>query len=441
MTILLLAILFSAQPSRAHARWDAQSMGTTARLRGVSAVSAGVAWASGERGTFARTTDGGLTWRAGVVPGAEELDFRDVDAFDAETAYLLSAGEGARSRIYKTTDGGRSWTLQFQNTRAAAFFDAMAFWDRSRGVAFSDPVDGRFLVVATSDGGATWRETPAAGMPRALAGEAGFAASGTSLAVRGRGQVWFGTGGPGGARVFRSADGGRTWDASRAPLAAGASAGVFSLAFLDARRGVAVGGDYTKETSDAGNVAVTDDGGRTWRAIRGRRPGGYRSCVALFAGADAPASRNRTRAHAARDETRALFARRASGILVAVGPSGSDYSADAGESWTPLGAEGFHSAAFARGAGWAVGEAGRVARYERAAATTRRARATTRTSHAAQRVRTTRDARGRRESLKTSTRRRVAHSNGARGGSGRIGTPSRIAAPMRGARPKRLCAL
>ena len=123
------------------------------RLRGVSAVDARVAWASGDKGTFVRTTDGGRTWKAGTVSGAEELDFRDVDAFSASTAYLLSIGEGEKSRIYKTVDGGEHWTLQFTNPTPKAFFDAMAFWDERNGVAFSDPVEGHFLGVVTSDGG------------------------------------------------------------------------------------------------------------------------------------------------------------------------------------------------------------------------------------------------------------------------------------------------
>jgi photosystem II stability/assembly factor-like uncharacterized protein len=275
------------------------------------------------------------------VPGAAELDFRDVDAFDAETAYLLAIGEGERSRIYKTSDGGRNWALQFQNRRAAAFYDCMAFWDGSRGVAVSDPVDGRFLIVRTEDGGRTWKEIEAAGMPPALAGEGGFAASGTCVAVGGRSDAWFGTGGPSGGRVFRSKDGGQTWQAAPAPLASGKAAGVFSLAFHGSA-GAAVGGDYTKERESAGSAAVTFDGGRTWRALGAEaRPGGYRSCVAYV-----PGTRGRK--------------------LVAVGPSGSDYSADGGRTWETLGAEGFHALSVApRGdAAWAVGENGLVARLD-----------------------------------------------------------------------------
>jgi photosystem II stability/assembly factor-like uncharacterized protein len=342
MTKTLLSLIFVVlYPAAVAAQWVEQPTGTTVRLRGVSAVSARVAWASGDRGTYLRTVDGGATWRAGVVPGAESLDFRDVDAFDERTAYLLAIGEGARSRIYKTTDGGRSWRLQFTNPHPAGFFDCMAFWDERRGFAMSDPVSGRFVVVTTEDGGRTWRETAAAGMPPALEGEGAFAASGTCAAVEGRNNAWFGTGGPNGARVFRTTDGGRTWRVSPAPLARGKSAGVFSLVFFDARRGVAVGGDYTKEADGEAVAAYTEDGGRTWRPVTGEGPGGYRSCVARFD-------------TGRRTET-----------LVAVGPNGADVTTDGGRSWARLGTEGFHAASFAAGTGWAVGEGGRIARLRR----------------------------------------------------------------------------
>ena len=134
----------------------AQNSRTTARLRGVNAVSAQVAWASGSNGTYLKTIDGGATWQAATVPGSESLDFRDVEAFDASTAYLLSIGEGEKSKIFKTTDGGRNWKLQFTNRNPKAFFDAIAFWDAKRGIAFSDPVDGRLLIIRTEDGGASW---------------------------------------------------------------------------------------------------------------------------------------------------------------------------------------------------------------------------------------------------------------------------------------------
>src|SRR4051794_17632035 len=138
--------------------WTPQTSGTTASLRGIAAVNDRVAWASGTNGTYLITTDGGSRWKAAQVPGAEKLDFRDVHAVDARTAWLMSAGTGDASRIYRTADGGANWTLQLTNPDAAGFFDAVAFWDAKRGLIVGDSVDGRIPVFSTQDGGEHWRK-------------------------------------------------------------------------------------------------------------------------------------------------------------------------------------------------------------------------------------------------------------------------------------------
>ncbi len=221
-----------------------------------------------------------------------------------------------------------------------AFFDAFAFWDARTGIAVSDPVDGRFIVINTTDGGATWKELPRENSPQALEGDGAFAASGTCIAVQGKKNVWFGTGGAAVARVFRSTDGGDTWKVVATPITAGnASSGIFSTAFKDPKNGVIVGGDYKKENETGDNVATTTDGGATWTLAKGPRPSGFRSAVAYVAGSRGP-------------------------MLVAVGPNGSDYSVDNGASWVSLGSTGFHAVSFAGvGAGWAVGEGGRIAKH------------------------------------------------------------------------------
>jgi hypothetical protein len=129
------------------------------------------------------TTDGGKTWRAGVVPGTEELQFRDVEGVSERVAYLMSADTGTASRIYKTVDGGATWTMQFQNHNPRAFYDCFAFWDQKSGVTFSDAVDGVFPVIRTTDG-KTWQNIGAR-LPAAQDGEAAFAASGTCVATQG----------------------------------------------------------------------------------------------------------------------------------------------------------------------------------------------------------------------------------------------------------------
>jgi photosystem II stability/assembly factor-like uncharacterized protein len=322
--------------------WLPQTSGVTARLRGVSAVTDTTAWASGTSGTVLRTTDGGATWRRVRVPGADALDFRDVDAIDARTAFVLSIGPGDSSRIYKTSDGGETWDERFVNPDPKGFFDAMAFWDAMRGVAFSDSVDGRFVIVTTGDGGRTWRRVPDRSLPAALPNEGAFAASGTNVTVYGSRDVWIGTGAAATARELRSRDGGLSWSVAPTPLPAGPSAGIFSVAFRSATHGIVVGGDYAKEREAVDNAAMTTDGGATWTLVTGLA--GYRSAVSYV-----PSS------------TESALA------LIAVGPTGADYSVDDGRTWMPTRAvTGLHAISVARAGrtGWGVGEDGTIARLK-----------------------------------------------------------------------------
>ena len=153
--VFVLAAVATLMAQAPAVEWQAQASGVTGRLRGVSAVSSEVAWASGANGTVLRTTDGGRRWQVLPVPGAEQLDFRDVDAMSDSVAYVLSIGAGETSRIYKTADGGAHWDLQFAN-KTQVFLDAMAFSDDAHGIAFSDSVDGRFVILTTGNGGRTW---------------------------------------------------------------------------------------------------------------------------------------------------------------------------------------------------------------------------------------------------------------------------------------------
>ena len=309
--------------------WTAQTSGVTARLRGVSAVSERVAWASGAQGTVIRSEDGGASWRRLSVPDADKLDFRDVDAVDARTAYILSIGNGDASRIYKTPDAGATWTLQFRNDDPKAFFDAMTFRDARHGFAFSDSIDGKFVILSTADGGAHWSRIPEAVLPAALPGEGAYAASGSNIAVRGQ-RIWIGTTA---SRVLWSGDDGRSWNVSKTPLPTGPSAGIFSIAFRDDMHGIVVGGDYKLEAEAIDNAAVTSDGGRTWTLIRGLS--GFRSAVAYLPGR--PQS------------------------LLTVGPSGTDVSTDGGTTWKPI-AGGFHAVSIAPRSpvAWGVGEKGAI---------------------------------------------------------------------------------
>src|SRR6266436_22789 len=211
--------------SLAFAQWHPQKSNTDASLHGLRIVNGNVVWVSGTGGTFVRTTDGGETWQAGTVAGAEKLDFRDVYAIDGETAYLMSIGKGNESRIYKTTDAGKNWLLEYAEQNPKAFLDCMTFWDATHGIVVGDPLDGKPELLTTSDGGAHWTPLQSNTIPPAKNGE-GSPASGTCIATyaeeKGRKEnwrAWFVT--ENASRVFHTADSGKTWTASETPLVTG----------------------------------------------------------------------------------------------------------------------------------------------------------------------------------------------------------------------------
>ncbi|MFD9890573.1 WD40/YVTN/BNR-like repeat-containing protein [Amycolatopsis sp. NPDC059027] len=339
--VLLGAVLPLVAPAAAEAApslpsWTVTPTGVTAQLRGLAAVSGEVAWASGSKGTVLRTTDAGRTWQQVAPPDTAALDFRDIEAFDAGHAVTLSIGPGESSRIYRTEDGGAHWRLTFRNPDPKAFYDCLAFFDHRRGLAMSDPVDGAFRLQATDDGGRSWHQVPAEGLPPALPGEAGFAASGQCVSTAGPRDAWLATGGGARARVLHSRDGGLHWQAAETPLPSSRSAGVFAVAFRDRRHGVAIGGDYAQPDAPGPAVALSRDGGRGWRTPP-EAPKGYRSGLAWRGGA-----------------------------VLAVGPGGSDLSVDGGRHWRSFDTGSFDSVGCTpRGDCWASGVNGRVARLTR----------------------------------------------------------------------------
>lgn len=331
---VLLCITLLLATQELSAQWIKQKVDTTASLRGLAVVNEKVVWASGTGGTVIRTIDGGKTWKVMTVPGAETLDFRDVEAFDANTAYILSIGNGESSRIYKTTDGGKNWTEQFRNKNEKAFFDAMACWDRNNCIAMSDPVDGKFVLISTKDGGATWRPMNTDKMPPAKEGEAAFAASGTCLITQGRNKVFLVSGGSA-ARVFRSNNRGLTWFVADTPIVKGtAGSGIFSIAMFDANNGAIVGGNYEKPSEGGTTFGFTTDGGKTWHAAIESTE--YRSSVAPM-GKD---------------------------TYYVVGPTGSDRTVDGGKTWANIGGFSLNTIAIKDNRiRWAVGPDGEVAIY------------------------------------------------------------------------------
>lgn len=324
-TLLLLAPV-------ANAQWQKQDIDTDASFRGLDVVSEKVIWASGTGGTVIRTIDGGENWDVIKVPGAEKLDFRDIEAFGENTAYILSIGNGEASRIYKTFDGGKNWKLQFKNTDEKAFFDSIAFWDEKNGMAQSDPIDGKYVFYRTIDG-ENWTKVSPNNLPAANEGEAAFAASGTCIVTMGSKDIWLITGGMD-ARVFYSKNAGESWKDYKTPIIRGtAGSGIFSIAMRDKKRGVIVGGNYEKPDEENNNLAFTKNGGKSWKYTQGIK--GYRSGVAYID-----------------KET-----------IIAVGSNGSDISFTNGKTWLRLDRESYNAVqSSGQNHTWAVGPKGMVSR-------------------------------------------------------------------------------
>jgi photosystem II stability/assembly factor-like uncharacterized protein len=324
-----------------------QNSGTTQGLIAVSPVNSRVVWASGRGGTFLLTTDGGATWTARVVPGAEALQFRDVQGFSEKVAYLQSIGNNPTDfRIYKTTDGGVTWKMEFQNHNPSAFYDCFAFWTPKRGISHSDSVNGVFPDIRTTDG-VTWQSI-SSNMPPALPGEASFAASGTCVATQGGRNAWIATGGSSVARVLATRDQGNTWNAYDTPIVSSPSAGAFTVAFRNPWNGIVGGGDLDPADPNNARTATSDDGGVTWKLASAPPVTG-----AIYG-----------LAYVGRAGTSAAQEGDASGraVVITANSGGAAWTPDEGNTWFTLpGVTGYWAVAFASPkAGWLVGVNGTI---------------------------------------------------------------------------------
>jgi len=280
-------------------------------FRGLSVVTDKIVWVSGTNGAVGRSLDGGVTWQWKTVPGYEKRDFRDIEAFDANTAVIMAVDEPGD--ILKTKDGGKTWVNVYENRTPGMFLDAMEFWNFDSGIVIGDPIKGKFFVARSFDGGDSWHEIPARELPAADSGEACFAASGTNVRKLDKGSACFVSGGLRSRLFIRDLQ-------IDLPLIQGTnSTGANSIAVQDNKKLhgglhlVIVGGDFSKDTSREKNCAITNDGGHTWLSPA-EAPHGYRSCVE-FIGKDR---------------------------LLACGTSGVDISTDGGMHWSLISSQSFH---------------------------------------------------------------------------------------------------
>jgi photosystem II stability/assembly factor-like uncharacterized protein len=332
-----------------------QKSGTTQLLIAVSPVNDRVVWAAGTGGTYVVTTDGGKTWKSHVVPGAEKLQFRDVQGVSDKIAYLMSIGSHTWDfRIYKTVDGGKTWTIEFKNETKKAFYDCFAFWTPDRGITHSDSVDGVFPDIRTTDG-TTWQSIEN-NMPPALPGEASFSSSGTCITTEGRNNAWIATGGATIARILATKDGGDTWNAYDTPLVSSATAGAFSVAFRDSRNGVVGGGDLAANDPDNARTAASHDGGQTWKFTSKPPVTGAIFCLSYVRGL----GRGDVKEGDDRGGDRAIV------VTAETAPDfdsgAAAWSPDEGHTWSKLpNVSGYWAVAFASPrAGWFVGNGGNI---------------------------------------------------------------------------------
>ena len=291
--------------------------GTKTSLRGISVVNDNIVWVSGSNGTVGKTTNGGKNWKWVTVKGFEKSDFRDIEAFDAVSAVIISVAEPGY--ILKTNDGGESWKVVYENKTKGMFLDAMEFWNEQSGIVIGDPIDGRFFITRSFDGGTTWQDIPFENRPMADSGEACFAASGTNIRALDRDEAVFVSGGMR-SRLFT-----KNQPVTLPIIQGKETTGANSIAVYDhfklkgGKRMIVVGGDFNADSSSLKNCFYTSDGGKSWNAPR-TPPHGYRSCVEYLSKKD----------------------------IISCGLTGVDYSFDGGKNFSLISKESFHTVRIAK---------------------------------------------------------------------------------------------
>ncbi|MEX0718343.1 MAG: YCF48-related protein [Planctomycetaceae bacterium] len=322
------------QPLDEPALGDSAPLADDANLHDVQLIGSRTAWAVGDRGVAWNSVDGGRTWtrvplpvdaplrsvcfltdQVGWIAGGGATSFSRVDSavllftkdggrnweqlpverfptfvsvrfFDLEQGVAVGSASAERpSGAFVTKDGGRTWEevagQRIVPWRGAAFTSPevgvmvglggeVSLYSRGRllrprvanlglrglrGVSLNRDDSGWLvgdgsLVLRTSNGGVSW-EPPPRELPEPLRDLADF----RTVASRGD-LVWIG--GSPGSVIWHSRDRGESWVSQHT----GQPQPIHAIAFGSDTAGLAVGA--------FGTILHTEDGGRTWEAVRGR---------------------------------------------------------------------------------------------------------------------------------------------------------------------------
>jgi photosystem II stability/assembly factor-like uncharacterized protein len=254
-------------------------------FRGLDVVSDLVVWASGSKGSYARSIDGGKTFEVKRIPGYDSSDFRGIRAFNADQAIVISSG--FPSYILKTFDGGLTWKKVFEDKRKELFLDAIDFWDEDKGMVIGDPIGERFVLYRTKDGGNTWHAMDTSMRPWAIPGESLFAASGTSFRCMPKNSIAFVTGGKVAALHWLQIDKKYKRFELKSMNQGKSSEGAFSFDY-NKQYMVVVGGDYASDTSKVKQGLYKYGYDKYGLQLMNMKPfyTNYRSCVTIMENGD-----------------------------------------------------------------------------------------------------------------------------------------------------------
>ena len=264
MKKLVLLLLLS---HLGFSQWETFEIPTTASFRALKSYKNAI-WAGGTEGTVGYSQDGGKHWNFQQVPGAENLDFRDLIILSQKHVLLMSAGPSAegKAKIFETKDGGKTWKICFEKKEIGFFFDCFLL-DEATKTAYllADPIDGKFVLFTYSN--ETFTQVDPTKCPTILPGEAAFAASGSSLLIQNK-TIYIATGGASKARILKTklpiVDG---WETCFETNNLEKSSGYFALGSNEKDEIWIAGGDYTKPKSNLIPAMSSQDDGKTWLAI------------------------------------------------------------------------------------------------------------------------------------------------------------------------------